>query len=95
MTDARGAWTDVADRLSALGATLRTRAEDELSERDQDETEDAWARVRSAIEEVADALGDAARDPAVRADVRELTDAFVAAAKVSADEVRKAVSKRS
>jgi hypothetical protein len=93
MTDAGEAWADVGDRLSALSLKLKLHAGEELSER-KTEPDDGWARMRWAIEEVLEALGDAAQDPAVRADVCELTDAIVDAAKMSADELRSGLANR-
>jgi hypothetical protein len=94
MTAARDAWKEVGDRLTALGLKLKLHAEEELSDRDDDDRDaDAWARLRSAFEEVAEALGDASRDPAVRADVRSALDALGDAANATVAEIRQAMTK--
>ena len=90
MTDVRGSWNEVGERLAALGLKLKLHVEEEQSERDGD-VDDACTRVRSQVDEVLDALGDAARDPAVRGDVREVVDRFGAALAATLTEARRAV----
>ena len=93
MTELRDAWTDVADRLSALGLKVKLHAEEELSDPDREVT-DACGRVRSAVEEIADALGDASRDPAVRADVRAVADALATAVTETVGAARSGLERR-
>lgn len=90
MTDVRGSWNEVGERIAALGLKLKLHVEEELSERDG-EVDDACKHVRSQVDEVLDALGDAARDPAVRGDVREVVDRFGAALTATLTEARRAV----
>jgi hypothetical protein len=87
---AKDAWKEVGDRLSALGLKLKLHTEEERADRDEDGA-DAMARVKAALEDVMEALGDASRDPAVRADVRSVVDALGDAANATADEVRQAL----
>jgi hypothetical protein len=86
MIDMRSAWTEVADHLTALGLKLKLHAKEELS--DQGAESDALPRIRAALGALTDALGDASRDPAVRADLREVADAVVGAVNTTVDEVR-------
>lgn len=87
---AKDAWKEVGDRLSALGLKLKLHTEEERADRDED-GDDAIARVKAAFEDVMEALGDASRDPAVRADVRSVVDALGDAANATVEEVRDAL----
>ena len=89
MTDVRGSWSEVGDRVAALALKLKLHVEEELSDPDGD-VADSCARVRTKVDEVLDALSDAGRDPAVRADVREVVDRIGAALDVTLREARRA-----
>ena len=78
MTDVRGSWTEVGERIAALGLKLKLHAEEERSARDHG-VERACDGVRSQVNEMLDAFGDAARDPAVRDDVRDVVSLFTVA----------------
>lgn len=92
MEDVRAAWTEVGDRLTALGLKLKMHAEEELST--SAGVDDECERVRKAIEGVVDAFADAARDPAVKEDVKltvsALSDALDATAVAVRDRMRAA-----
>jgi hypothetical protein len=88
MADVRGSWNEVGERLAALGLKLKLHVEEERAERDGD-VDDACTRVRSQIDEVLDALGDAARDPAVRVDVKDVIDRMGDALTVTLQEARR------
>lgn len=85
MATSADAWKVVAERFSALGLKLKMHVEEELSEVDEDET---WERVRASFEEVFEALGDAAKDPAVRSDVKDIAQALSDAANATVADVR-------
>jgi hypothetical protein len=92
MADLKTAWTDVADQVSALGLKLKLHAEEELSHDEADD--DSFGRIRSAFDDLSDALRDASQDPAVREDFRGVADSLVAAVNATVDEVRSSVSRR-
>lgn len=76
MTDTRTAWSEVGDRLSALCLKLKLHAQEELS--DDDVRDKAGLdKLRAVVEEIADAIGDAYDDEAVRADAKDMASAFV------------------
>jgi hypothetical protein len=90
MTTSAEAWKAVADQFSALGLKLKLHFQEELADVDQDDT---WDRVRESFEEVFEALGDAAKDPAVRADVKEVARAMAEAANVTVSDIRSKLAK--
>jgi hypothetical protein len=90
MTTSAEAWKAVADRFSALGLKLKMHLQEELAEVDE---EDTWDRVRESFEEVFEALGDAAKDPAVRSDVKEIAQAMADAANATVSDLRARLSK--
>ncbi len=99
MADVRSAWQSAGDRLSGLGLKLKLhyeqqRAEDEAEDEPRPEVKEAVKRLADAVQDTFEAMGSAVKDPAVRADVKQvgqsLTDALgVTFAEVS-DELRKA-----
>ena len=93
MTTSQDAWSDVADRIESLGLKLKMHAREELAGWKPPETETALHRLCLALDNLADAVGDAARDPAVRIDLRGLADALSDAATTTADDVRAAVQR--
>jgi hypothetical protein len=90
MTTSADAWKAVADRFSALGLKLKMHVQEELSEVDEEET---WERVRASFEEVFEALGDAAKDPAVRSDVKDIAQSLADAANATVDDIRSKLTK--
>ena len=88
MTDARATWQEVADRLEALALKLKLHGEEELSEEGRGDStlERLVGDVRAAVT----AVGDAALDPAVRADICSAADAFGRAMTETFEEARHA-----
>ncbi len=81
--DPRQAWSTVADELSALGLKLKLHMQQETSEELEDSDDDsAIEKLGEYFDAAIDAIGNAAGDEAVRADLREtrqsLTDAISA-----------------
>jgi hypothetical protein len=93
MTTTQESWNEVGDSLSALGLKLKLHLDEELS--DREEADDLWERVRGSLEDVVEALGDASRDPAVRADLRQVADALASAANATVTELRAALRRES
>jgi hypothetical protein len=93
----RDAWMKVSDELSALALKLKYHVEEEQSD-DDDEIGNAFDHLASAIDDLADAAGSAARDPAVRDDVLTAGGLLVKAVSTTLDtvagEVRSAVSRK-
>jgi hypothetical protein len=87
MADAKKAWSDVGDRLSALGLKLKLHTEEERSEGD-DDGGSGLEKLKRSINEVLDAIGDAARDPAVRDDAKSVGTAFADAIDATVEEAR-------
>ena len=70
-SDIRRAWGRVGDELTGLGLKLKLHAEQELTDDDVSEADDTLERLGEALDAVADAVQNAAQDPAVRDDVKE------------------------
>ena len=69
--DIRRAWGRVGDELTGLGLKLKLHAEQELTDDDVSEAEHTLERLGEALDAVADAIQNAAEDPAVRDDAKE------------------------
>lgn len=100
MSDAKQAWDDVRDKASGLGLKLKLHLDETRSaEAGGDELRDALEKLRDAIDGAFDAVGRAARDEAVKEDVREtgrsLTTALQATFAEASDELRKVFNRRS
>ena len=91
MTDARAAWDEVGDRLSALALKLKLHAEEELSDEELRE-KCGFDKLAKSVQETFDALGDAMEDDAVRSDVRDAGRAFVEALDATVRQVRRTVT---
>lgn len=91
-TDVRMAWSKVGDQLSALGLKLKLHAEQEFADGDDDEVTKALERLSEAIDNAADAVGNAVTDKAVQHDVREagrnLIDAIAATVNQATSQLR-------
>ncbi len=91
MTDTKQAWQDVGDRFDALGLKLKLHLEEERSARDDDSGDDgvreALDRAAAALDDVFDALGEAAEDVAVKADLKDLASSFGAALETTFDDL--------
>jgi hypothetical protein len=76
MADATDAWARVSDRLSALALKVKLHAQEELSDEDL-KSKVGFEKVRAVVNEAMDGIQDAYADEAVRADARDLGQAFV------------------
>jgi hypothetical protein len=92
MTDLRTAWTEVGSRLDALALKLQLHAREELSEHGAD-LEDVADRVRHGFDEILEAFGDVARDPALRDDVKAVATSFADALSATVAEARDRVKR--
>ena len=79
MADAKQAWSEVGERLSALGLKLKFHTEEELSKDDDTSAATSVDKLKRSISELFDAMGDATRDPAVREDAKSVANAFASA----------------
>jgi len=86
MTDVRSAWKDAGDRFAALGASLKAHYDeqrDDEGESTKKELGDAAKRFTDAIQDAVEALGAAAKDPAVKDDVRKVGTSLAGALSAS------------
>jgi hypothetical protein len=90
MADAKQAWSEVGERLSALGLKLKFHTEEELSSDDDTTAASNAEKLKKSISEFFDAMGDAARDQAVRDDAKSVASAFGAAIDATIEEAKKA-----
>ncbi len=74
MTDTRTRWNDVGAQLNELGLKLQLHFEQAAAEGREDEAKvkDALRAIGDAVEAAFGALGAAAKDDAVREDVKEV-----------------------
>lgn len=99
MAEVRTAWDEAGEALSGLGLRLKLHYEQQREDvEERAAVESAAAKLGAALQDVFDALGEAAKDDAVKADVvrvgQSLTDALsVTFAEVS-DDVRKAFDRK-
>lgn len=98
MTDSRAAWRDTGERFNQLGLKLKLHYEEqrgEEAERARGEVEGAVRRLADAVQDAFEAIGAAARDQAVREDVKQvgqsLTDALNATFAEVSGHVREAM----
>ena len=88
MSEQTNRWSEVGERLEALALKLKLHFEQSGGQRQ--DTSDAFEKLRNSVNEAFEAAGNAVRDDAVKADVREAGRLFVDAvsdtfAKVSAN----------
>lgn len=92
----RDAWVNVSDELSALALKLKYHVEEERADTDTD-VDSAFEKLADAIDDLAEAAGKAAKDPAIRDDLktagRLIAKAVTATVNEAAAEVRSAVRK--
>ena len=106
MTDARSAWLATGEQLTALGAKLGAHYEEQhAKDGDSDLTEDTYDKPASSQPEEAikklgevardafEAAGTAARDEAVRSDVKQVGISLLGALEVTFREVSNEVRK--
>jgi Flp pilus assembly pilin Flp len=93
MSEINTAWNEVGTQLNALAIKLKLHYEQAASA-EAAATQDALRKLREALDEAFSAVGTAAKDPAVRDDVRNVGDAFANALSTTfsevSDELRKA-----
>lgn len=93
MADPKKAWGDVGDALSALGLKLKLHTEQERSEEENKEFTSALQRLAGTVDDIFDALGNAARDPAVKDDARGVAQAFAGAVDATIAEAKSRLKK--
>jgi hypothetical protein len=104
MGDVRSAWNEAAGQLSGLGGKLRQHYEQQHQDDDSGPTraaaDDAAGRLSSAANHVAtaardavEALGSAAKDPAVKDDVKQAGHSLAGAVGATSTEVSGQVRK--
>ena len=88
-------WSEISQRLEALGLKLKLHFEQTRDE----QAADALGRLRKDIEDAFEAAGNAVKDEAVRTDVREVgllfADAVAATLERFSSEIRNATARRS
>jgi hypothetical protein len=101
MADARGAWSETGEKLTDLGRKLKVHYEEHHGgegQQSRQELADAAKRVGSAVQDAFEAIGAAARDKSVQADVRaagqSLVEALGATFGQASEEVRRVLSER-
>jgi hypothetical protein len=97
MTDARSAWNDTGEQLTALGSKLGAHFEKQRGadgEQAREQADEALKRLGEAVKDAFEAVGAAARDQAVQQDVKQVGRSLIGALDVTfrevSDEVRKA-----
>jgi hypothetical protein len=82
MTDAKSAWHEAGERFSSLGGKLKLHYEQQRGqEADQAKAEvrEALGKLTGALEDAFEAIGTAARDDAVKSDVKQVGQSLVTA----------------
>lgn len=92
--DVRQAWSKVGDELSGLGLKLKLHAEQEFSDDDVRESEAALERLGEALDAAAEAIQQAGKDPAVRADLVETGRRLVDALSITMNEATRPIRDR-
>jgi hypothetical protein len=85
--EVKEAWITVGDELSALGLKLKYHFEEEMSESQADEAKNAMKKMADALEDSVESVANAAKDSAVRDDLRGAAQAFIDAVAATATEV--------
>ncbi|MFN0280746.1 MAG: hypothetical protein ACKVZ6_02105 [Kineosporiaceae bacterium] len=101
MTDVRSAWNEAGGKLQGLGASLKQhyaqqRGDDAGQTREQ--VSDAFKKVGEALQGAIDAVGAAAKDPAVKEEAKQASKSVTEALSVTfseiSEDVKKAFDKR-
>ena len=78
MNDARDAWKNVGEQVEALGLKLKLHLKQEkdaaVASRDEGDTRNAFEDLSGKVTDAFDSFGNAAKDDAVLADVREIAE---------------------
>ncbi len=85
--EVKQAWITVGDELSALGLKLKYHFEEEMSESQAEEAKNALKKMADALEDSVESVANAAKDTAVRDDLRGAAQAFIDAVAATATEV--------
>ena len=75
MTDPKDSWREVADKAEALGLKLKLHLEqehDETAPREPGDTKAMVDDLGQRLQEAFDSMGNAAQDPAVHEDVKDM-----------------------
>ena len=101
MAEIRSAWNEAGDRLGELGKKLKTHYEAQHGTegaQTKEDLADAAKRVGTAVQDAFDALGAAARDKSVQADVKQVGQSVYEALGATfgqvSEEVRRAFAER-
>ena len=101
MTDARSAWSEAGERLTALGASLKSQYEKQKeteAEEPRKEVNDALRRLGEAVQDTFEAVGAAVRDPSVKEEAKKvgtsLSGALSATFADVSEEVKSAFAQR-
>lgn len=91
MPDVSSAWKDAGERFAALGSSLKAHFEErrdgETEREGEKATADAADKLRTAVQDAFEALGAAAKDPAVKDDVRRVGQSLAGALSATFAEV--------
>jgi hypothetical protein len=90
MTEARSAWNETGEQLTALSAKLKAHYEEQRGpdgEQARAQTEEAIKRLGTAVQDAFEAVGTAARDETVRQDVKQVGRSLVGALDLTFKEV--------
>jgi len=92
---ARQSWSEAGDRLGALGLKLKlhyeeARGSEEERQKEREELATAVERLTEVVKEAFDAVGQAAKDTAVRDDVKGVGEAVGSALSASFEDLRRA-----
>ncbi len=96
MSDVGSAWKDAGDRLTALGASLKAHYQEQHGEDGEEakkELDAATKRFTGAVKDAFDALGAAAKDPAVKDDVNKVGQSLAGALSATFAEVSEDLSR--
>lgn len=97
MTGTKEAWLEVGERCEALGLKLKLHLEQERADRDEPESDgvrEALDKATAALDDVFDALGEAAEDIAVKSDLKDLASTFGAALETTMGDLGARVNKK-
>jgi hypothetical protein len=83
--EVKKAWSKVADEISGLGLKLKLHLQEETAADDGEEMKAAFKRLGDAIEDTVEAAEKAAKDTAVRQDVRDTGTALIDALQATVD----------
>jgi len=90
MTDAKSAWREASDRFGSLGSKLKVHYEQQRGQESEEakaEVKDALHRLSGALEDAFEAIGKAARDDAVKTDVKQVGQSLATALGATFSEV--------